>query len=117
MQHYNTLALFAGSGSEILSCLSNQLRLRLDMSFAAYRESRRVNTSQKSEWKPLAYLFGAIIGVLVGLLSAHLYTRAVEERTDGERPHIQTGDIFALGMTMLSLVRHVTDLGARPPQR
>ena len=76
-----------------------------------------MSTSQKSEWKPVAYLLGALIGVVVGLLSAHFYTRAVEENTDGERPHIHTGDIFALGMTMLSLVRHVTDLGARPPQR
>jgi hypothetical protein len=77
----------------------------------------RVNSSQKSDWKSLVYLIGAAIGVVVGLLSAHLYTRAVEENNDGERPYIQTGDVFAIGMTMLSLVRHVTDLGARGTRR
>ena len=76
-----------------------------------------MNTSQKSDWKSLAYLLGAIVGVAVGLLSAHLYTRAVEENHDGEQPRIGPGDIFALGMSMLSLVRHVTDLGARGAQR
>ena len=76
-----------------------------------------VNTSRVSNWKSVVYLIGAIIGVVVGLLSAHLYARAVEENNEGEQPHIGTGDVFALGMSMLSLVRHVTDLGARTSPR
>ncbi|MHB8625164.1 MAG: hypothetical protein ACYDBJ_07825 [Aggregatilineales bacterium] len=76
-----------------------------------------MNTSQKSDWKPLAYLIGGVIGIVVGLLSAHLYTRAVEENNNGEQPELGTGDVFGLGMATLALVRHVTDLGARGTNR
>ena len=76
-----------------------------------------MKTSQRSDWKSLVYLIGGAIGIVVGLLSAHLYTRAVEENNDGEQPQLGTGDVFALGMATLALVRHVTDLGARGNNR
>ncbi len=63
--------------------------------------------------KKQSYAYGAMIGLGVGLLSAYLYNRAAEEQAaqTGERPSITTGQILALTLAGLGLVRQITQLG------
>ena len=64
-------------------------------------------------WKYPIYAIGAAIGLIVGFLSAHLYTRAVEENSSGVVPQVEASDAFRLGLAAVALVRQITDLGAR----
>jgi len=75
--------------------------------------NRNLSRQNNQEWKSLAYVVGLIGGLVIGLLSAHLYTQAVEENQDGERPKVGVGEVFMLGTAALALIRQVTDLGAR----
>lgn len=69
---------------------------------------------KNTNWKTPTYLVGSAIGLLIGLVSAHLYARTVEENQESTVPaKISSFDILKLAVTMLGLVRQVTDLGAR----
>jgi len=69
--------------------------------------------------KSQSYVYGVMIGLLVGVLSAYLYNRAAEEQAaqTGERPSISTGQILALTLAGLGLVRQITQLGATPNKK
>lgn len=65
-------------------------------------------------WKVSTYVAGGALGLLAGLLSAYLYARSAEENQKGGRPgRISTGDIFKLGLAAISLIRLISDLGAK----
>jgi len=72
---------------------------------------------ESGSWKPVAYGLGAVFGILVGVVAAHLYTQAVEQNQDvnqaGSRPQISPLDMISLGTMLLGVIRHITDLGAR----
>jgi hypothetical protein len=71
---------------------------------------------KNDNWKFPTYLIGSAVGLVLGLLSAHFYTRTVEEAQDGNMPgKIGTGDIFKLGLTAIGLMRSISDLGAKQP--
>ncbi len=66
-------------------------------------------------WKAPVYFVGALIGVVFGLISAHMYARAVEENNEGVTPRVETGEAFRLGLTAIGLMRQITELGAKNP--
>ena len=69
---------------------------------------------QKTDWKVPAYVVGGLIGVVVGVVSAHFYTQSVEENQPGARPvKLETGDLLKLGLAAVGMVRLVSDIGAR----
>jgi len=77
------------------------------------------NTEQVNNWKTSAYVIGALIGAALGFLSAYLYAQAADEevaRTGGEAPKLSTGQMIALGLTILGLIRQISEAG-RPPKK
>ncbi len=74
---------------------------------------------QPTSWKSQAYVLGAAVGVLFGLLSAFMYTRAAEEeagRSGGKPNSASTGEILGLGLAALAMVRQIAEMG-RPPKK
>ncbi len=63
------------------------------------------------------YLIGAVLGVILGFLAAHMYVQSVEENNDGVRPRLESGDAIKLGLTAITVLRQITDLGAKGGRR
>ena len=61
------------------------------------------------DWKPKALIIGTVIGALVGLGAAYLFTQRVE--VDNARPKLKPADGVRLGVMVMSLLRSVADLG------
>ncbi len=69
--------------------------------------------TRDASWKLRVYLLGALIGLAVGLISAYFYAR-VSEENGFERPNrIPTMDALKLAVSLLSVIRQITDLGAK----
>jgi hypothetical protein len=67
-----------------------------------------------ANWKTRAYLIGAAIGLLLGLLSAYLYVRASEEDINQSgAKKVKTGDAMKLTLSVLGLVRQIAELGSK----
>lgn len=59
-------------------------------------------------------VMGAGMGALLGLISSYLYTKAAEENSDGEAGpggSISTGQLLAVLLAVLGLVRQIAELG------
>jgi len=66
------------------------------------------------DWQPRVYIVGGIVGLALGLLSAHLYIRSAEENFAAASPTTPTaGDTVKLGVALLGIVRTITEWGAR----
>lgn len=66
------------------------------------------------ERKARIILVGAGLGALLGLISSYLYAKAAEENDDGEAGpggSISTGQLLAVLLAMLGLVRQIAELG------
>ena len=66
------------------------------------------------ERKARIIVMGAGLGALLGLISGYLYTKAAEESGDGDgspRPSISTGQLLAVLLAALGLVRQIAELG------
>ncbi len=75
--------------------------------------------SPAPDWKPRVYVIGLVAGALFGLITSYLYARAAEEdsRAGGGRPRpMSTGDIVALALAGLGIVRQISEMG-RPPKK
>jgi hypothetical protein len=68
-----------------------------------------------TNWKPPIYVLGALIGIVIGILSAYLYARTVDEKQPTHLPpgRPTTGDLFKLTLSVIALVRSISDLGAK----
>lgn len=66
----------------------------------------------RDNWKPQVYVAGGLGGLIVGFLAAYFYARASEETTPDQPTRIRTMDALKLGVSLLSLLRQITDLGA-----
>ena len=58
------------------------------------------NDNQPTNWKSQAYVIGAAVGTLFGLVASYLYARAAEENAEqtGSKPDpIGTGQMIPLG--------------------
>lgn len=68
----------------------------------------------EKDWKKPVYFVGGVIGLLAGLISAHLYARTAEENNQGEQPaRISNADAFKLILAAVALVRQISDLAVR----
>ncbi len=66
------------------------------------------------DWKTQIYIIGAVVGLLLGLLSAYLYVRAAKENSRAEKPKkVSTGDAMKLSLSLLTLIRQIAELGAK----
>lgn len=65
----------------------------------------------EENWKFQTYLRGAIIGLVVGLIAANLYARAAEEANDSKIPALRANDVVKLGLSILGIVRQITEIG------
>jgi CBS-domain-containing membrane protein len=61
------------------------------------------------DWKPKALIVGTLIGALVGLGAAYLFTQRVE--ADNAQPRLRPADGVRLGVMIMSLLRSVAELG------
>ncbi len=71
--------------------------------------------SEPDSRKTITYIAGAAVGLVVGLAAAHMYSRTAEENY-GEvtAPRsIETGDAFKIGMSLVALVRQISDLAVK----
>ncbi len=58
------------------------------------------------------FLICATAGAALGLVSSYLYTRAAQERGEGdEAASISTGQALALMVAVIGLVRQIAELG------
>lgn len=66
-----------------------------------------------TEGKAQTYALGALAGALVGMVAAYLYSRAVEEErgSGGEVQPLQVGQLLAIGLALLGIVRQITEMG------
>ncbi|MEQ8677620.1 MAG: hypothetical protein RLP44_13515 [Aggregatilineales bacterium] len=72
------------------------------------------NDENSISWKNQNYLKGTVLGLVAGVVGAYLYNRAAEEDADrngGKPAPVQTGQLIALGLTALGLLRQITELG------
>jgi hypothetical protein len=67
------------------------------------------------DWRTRTFVLGGVVGAVLGLLSAYLYVRtAEEEHGEGQPPATpQTGDALRLGLSVLGIVRTITEWGKR----
>lgn len=76
----------------------------------------RGNSSVPSHWRTQTYGVGLVVGLILGLMGAYMYTRAAEEDVSGtgRAARIQTGDLLGLGLALLGVMRQVAELGRGP---
>ena len=72
--------------------------------------------SARTQWKAQVYAIGAAAGIIFGLLASYLFTRAAAEdmeREDWAPEPVPTGQIIALALAALAMMRQIADLGTR----
>jgi hypothetical protein len=58
-------------------------------------------------------IIGGLVGSLLGVAAAYLFVRAAEESGESGPERIATGDAVKVGISVMSLVRQIAELGAR----
>lgn len=59
------------------------------------------------------YVVGATLGLVLGLVSAHMYKRAVEENAENpENVSLSVGELISMALLLLGIVRQIADKGA-----
>lgn len=61
------------------------------------------------DWRTKAMIVGGVVGALVGVGAAYLYVRNIEEA--GEEPKLATRDAMTIGMSLVTLVRQIANMG------
>ncbi len=66
-------------------------------------------------WRQRILIIGGVLGAVIGVLSALFYIRAAEESNqEGETPEAPTaGDAVRLGLSLLTIMRTITEWGQR----
>ncbi len=78
-------------------------------------DQQRAIAPTEGNWRPRVFLIGGLAGALIGLLSAYLYVRSVEE-THGEAvspSSPKASDAVKLGISLLGIIRTITEWGRR----
>ena len=70
------------------------------------------NGQDTQSWKMRMYLIGAALGSAFGLISAYLFTRSAQENNPSGKPdEIPTGQLVALLLSAMALVRQIAEMG------
>ena len=74
------------------------------------------DSTAPNAWKSQAYIIGAAAGLLFGLVSAYMYTRAASDygRSPEGPNRVQTGEVLGLSLAALAIVRQVAEMGRGP---
>ena len=63
------------------------------------------------QWKSQVFIVGGVTGLLLGLVAAYFFARASEETGANGPSEIKTMDALKLAVSVLAIVRQITDLG------
>lgn len=72
------------------------------------------DSKRATNWKMRTTLIGSALGVVAGVAAASLFIRRIEET--GEPPSLRKTDpglLLAAGVTLLGLLRQISELGDR----
>ncbi len=84
------------------------------MSVTSESVKEAVNPAKgSSNWRTRTYIMGAILGLLLGLLSAYLFVRASEEDLTDAPKKIRTGDMMKMSLAVAALVRQIAEMGGK----
>ncbi len=72
-------------------------------------EEEEENEGSELDWKVKAIIVGGVVGALIGIGAAYLYVRNIEEA--GEDPRLATKDAMSIGVSLVSLVRQIANMG------
>lgn len=61
-------------------------------------------------WKTKAIILGTIVGALIGLGAATLFTRNADKNGSGEAPEVSTAEALGLAISVIGLVRGISSL-------
>ncbi|MGF1507549.1 MAG: hypothetical protein GYB64_13890 [Chloroflexi bacterium] len=76
------------------------------------RPAEPVSIEEENTWKTQALVIGGVVGALLGVASAFLYVRSAEETHGPDRPTPpNTGDAVRMGVSLLGIIRTVTEWG------
>ncbi len=64
----------------------------------------------ETNFRTRALFVGGVLGLAVGLLAGHLYSRAAEENMKLEPGKIGTMDAVRLGIAVMAIIRQITDM-------
>ncbi len=62
-------------------------------------------------WKTQTYILGGLVGLAIGILTAYFFARVSEENGDEGPSSIKTMDGLKLAVSVLAIMRQITDLG------
>ncbi len=61
-------------------------------------------------WKTKAMIIGTIVGALIGLGAATLFTRNADRSGNTEAPEVSTAEALGLAISIIGLVRGIASL-------
>ncbi len=64
-----------------------------------------------NSWKTKILIVGILAGALTGLGAAYLYIKKTEELS--ERPRLTSGEGVKIGLSVVGLLKMITDMGHR----
>ena len=78
-------------------------------------QDQAIVPAEEEDWRPRVFVMGGIIGAILGLFSAYLYIRSAEQKYGDRRPPEVpgTGESLRLGMSLLSIIRTISEWGNR----
>jgi hypothetical protein len=72
----------------------------------------------ENNWRRSAYMTGGLLGLLAGLISAHLYTRNIETAGQKQPGQISNASLIQIMIAAITLMRQISELGGpKPPAK
>jgi len=60
------------------------------------------------DWRTKTFLFGGVVGALLGLSAAYIYVNSIEK--DGKTPELRPTEAVAIGLSLLGLLRQIANM-------